>query len=68
MGARGTKDRRRKFWDQRPFSRVVFGRRAFYRVRDYVDMNELQGMGLDRASASYWIAREYDRGERTDSA
>ena len=56
-----------RFWDQRPFSRVVYGRRAFYRVRDYVDVNELEGMGLDRASARYWIAREYDLGQRHDS-
>ena len=56
-----------RFWDQRPFSRIAYGRKAFYRVRDYVDVNELEGMGLDRASARYWIAREYDLGQRHDS-
>ena len=56
-----------RFWDQRPFSRIAYGRKAFCRVRDYVDVNELEGMGLDRASARYWIAREYDLGQRHDS-
>ena len=51
---------RKRFWDQRPFSRVVFGRRAFARVQDYVDLNHLEATGLNRANARYWLAREQD--------
>lgn len=45
-----------KFWDRRPFTRVVIGLRAFLTVRDYVRVNEMEGEGYSRETA-YWIIR-----------
>jgi len=51
-----------KFWDYRPFSRLVYGVKAFLRVNDYVDVNELEGMGYFRGEAREIIAwRTYRR-------
>ena len=38
----------RKFWDFRPFSRVVEGQAAHDRVEDYVALNELEMAGFAR--------------------
>jgi REP element-mobilizing transposase RayT len=40
-----------KFWDRRPFSRVVIGRKAYLTVSDYVRVNELEAQGYSRAEA-----------------
>lgn len=37
-----------KFWDYRPFTRVVTGLRAFLALRDYVEINQMEGAGHDR--------------------
>jgi len=51
-----------KFWDYRPFTRLVHGLKAFLRVNDYVDVNELEGMGYFRREAREIIAwRTYRR-------
>jgi len=51
-----------KFWDYRPFTRLVYGAKAFLRVNDYVDVNELEGMGYFRRDAREIIAwRAYSR-------
>lgn len=42
----------------RPFSRVVVGRKAWLTVRDYVEINELEGSGLSRAPARWIIGKE----------
>ncbi|MGE0762071.1 MAG: hypothetical protein AB7N80_02215, partial [Bdellovibrionales bacterium] len=34
-----------RFWDYRPFSRVVRGLRAYLSLKDYVEINELEGLG-----------------------
>ncbi|MAV91231.1 MAG: hypothetical protein CL676_07400 [Bdellovibrionaceae bacterium] len=44
-----------KFWDERPFSRVVRGRRAFLTVRDYVFLNHLEGQGVPRTCAQFTL-------------
>lgn len=31
-----------KFWDFRPFTRIVFGRDGFKRIQDYIKINQLQ--------------------------
>jgi REP element-mobilizing transposase RayT len=40
-----------KFWDYRPFTRVVIGLRAFLNMRDYIRINQMEGQGYDRAHA-----------------
>ena len=35
-----------KFWDQRPFSRIVAGRRGYALARDYVMLNWLEAEGV----------------------
>ena len=37
-----------RFWDYRPFTRIVFGRSGFLRLRDYVKINEMEGFGIRR--------------------
>lgn len=44
-----------KFWDLRPFSRVVIGRRAFRSLVDYIHLNQLEALGYDRAAARVGI-------------
>lgn len=40
-----------KFWDYRPFTRVVIGLRAFLSLEDYIAVNQLEGQGYDRDHA-----------------
>jgi len=45
-----------KFWDRRPFSRIVVGFRAFLTMRDYVYLNELESNGFKREQAKFYIS------------
>jgi len=40
-----------KFWDYRPFTRIVIGLRAFLSLKDYIKINQMEGQGYDRAHA-----------------
>ncbi len=40
-----------RFWDQRPYSRVVIGRHAWAHLTKYIRVNQLEGMGYPRATA-----------------
>lgn len=41
-----------KFWDYRPFTRVIEGgRREYLAVADYILVNRLEGLGVDRIRA-----------------
>ncbi len=44
-----------KFWDYRPFSRIVQGYRAFLNLRDYIRINQLEGYGYQREHARWLI-------------
>lgn len=45
-----------KFWDYRPFTRILEpGRRAFLRLRDYLEINDLEGDGMSRANAEVQV-------------
>ncbi len=44
-----------KFWDYRPFTRIVVGRRAYLTLRDYIRINILEGQGVPRAKATFWL-------------
>ena len=37
---------RRRFWDARPFSRIIHGRRGFKIANDYVRLNQLEAEGV----------------------
>lgn len=47
------KDVKLKFWDYRPFTRVIKSLRAFLSLRDYIQINELEGFGLKRNEARF---------------
>jgi len=40
-----------KFWDYRPFTRVIVGFNAFLRMKDYIFINQVEGQGYDRPLA-----------------
>lgn len=44
-----------KFWDYRPFTRVVIGWRAVLTLRDYLRINALEGHGYTRQTARYLL-------------
>jgi REP element-mobilizing transposase RayT len=46
-----------RFWDYRPFTRVVQSLRDFLNLRDYIRINQLEGFGIKRESARFILAR-----------
>lgn len=44
-----------KFWDRRPFTRIVVGYKALLNLKDYIFLNQLEGMGYTRKSAKQII-------------
>lgn len=49
-----------KFWDYRPFSRIVESWKAVLNLRDYMRLNEIEGGGASRRDARAWIEIEKD--------
>jgi REP element-mobilizing transposase RayT len=45
------------FWDRRPFTRVVQGVRAFLTLKNYIQINQLEGFGCSRAEARFFMAK-----------
>lgn len=45
-----------KFWDYRPFTRVVRGFRALTYIKDYLLINRLEGWGVPRATTRIYIS------------
>jgi putative transposase len=56
-GASRWKPAKTKFWDYRPFTRIVQGYRAFLSLRDYIEVNQLEGLGYQRLQAQVIIER-----------
>lgn len=52
----------KKFWDFRPFTRVVYGFRGYKIAKDYVMLNRLEALGVLPKRAGR--LREVDAGER----
>jgi REP element-mobilizing transposase RayT len=48
-------NKRLKFWDRRPYTRVVQGFRAFLNLRDYIRINTLEGYGIKREHARFIV-------------
>jgi REP element-mobilizing transposase RayT len=44
-----------KFWDYRPFTRVIRSFKAFLNMKDYIRINELEGFGYAREQASFLV-------------
>jgi len=45
----------RQFWDYRPYTRVVRSFRAILNMRDYIQINKLEGYGVNRGVAEYLV-------------
>lgn len=46
----------KKFWDQRPYTRIARGLLAARRLSNYIKINQLEGMGCDRDTARFILA------------
>ena len=53
-----SRENKGKFWDYRPFTRVVQSWRGFLNLRDYLHINQLEGMGHSRQVARWIVKRE----------
>lgn len=51
-----------KFWDRRPFTRIVVGQRSFLNLRDYVFINAMEGQDYAR-DHSRLVVEEFRRQE-----
>jgi REP element-mobilizing transposase RayT len=47
-----------RFWDYRPFTRIVEGFRAFLNLRDYIQVNRLEGYGYSRGEARMIVSSQ----------
>ncbi len=64
MGLEGFKKLReqgKKFWDQRPYSRVIQSFKHFLTTKAYIEINILEGMGMSRKQAELMVygSRKY---------
>lgn len=48
---------KQKFWDYRPFTRVVVSLKGFLNMKDYIEINILEGHGFGRQEARLFIQR-----------
>lgn len=44
-----------RFWDYRPFTRVVVGFRGFLNLKDYIEINQMEGFGYDHQRAIFFL-------------
>ena len=54
-GASRWKPLKEKFWDYRPFTRVLESFTEFLRLKDYIEINRLEGIGIRRTDAKMII-------------
>lgn len=61
QGLKRLKNLKQKFWNQRPFSRVIQSFRHFLNTKAYMEINVLEGMGTPRPEAEQLIyeSRKY---------
>ena len=45
------KKQNQKFWDYRPFTRVVSSLKSFLNLKDYIEINKFEGLGMPRTEA-----------------
>lgn len=53
--------RRDRFWDRRPFTRIVRTPAALLRLKDYIVLNKLEALGYGRIEARFLIAAWHDK-------
>lgn len=46
-----------KFWDYRPYTRVIIGFKALLGLRDYIRINQLEGYGYHRSEAEFFVRK-----------
>lgn len=49
------KIQKKTFWDYRPFTRVVNSFKAYLNLRDYIEINQFEGIGMPRLKATLLI-------------
>lgn len=54
-GASKTNKLKQKFWTQSPFTRFVHGIRDFLSLKDYLEINSIEGFGFLRPDAKLYI-------------
>lgn len=47
-----------RFWDRRPFTRIVQGVRQYVTLQRYIDLNQLEGFGYTRRWALYVLEND----------
>src|SRR5579859_1156943 len=52
------KEAKDRFWDYRPFTRVVRSFRGFLNLKDYVKINQYEGCGYTRREARFFVGSE----------
>jgi REP element-mobilizing transposase RayT len=45
------KSENKRFWDYRPFTRVINNFKSYLNIKDYIQINQLEGVGLPRTQA-----------------
>jgi REP element-mobilizing transposase RayT len=56
--------KKEKFWDLRPFSRVIESFKGFLNLGDYIEINQLEGFGYTRADARWEVTLQKERRQR----
>ncbi len=51
----GNSEVKTKFWDYRPFTRIIESYRAFLTLKDYIQINQLEGFGIPRVQARWMV-------------
>jgi len=47
----------KRFWDLRPFTRVIRGFKGFLNLRDYIEVNQVEGFGIRKNEARMILKR-----------
>ena len=45
-----------RFWDRRPYTRILKNFKEFLRLNNYIELNELEGLGMTKSQAKMLIA------------
>ena len=45
-----------RFWDRRPYTRAVKGITGYFKLRDYIEINKLEGFGFQKPQAPFFLA------------
>ena len=65
-GLKKIKEMGKTFWDYRPFTRIIRSFKAFLNLKDYIKINQFEGLGMPRTQAVIMI--KGSRGFFKDSA